>query len=59
MEKDAQKYNASEKAKQILRDTGGMMRTSDAIKAGIHPRTLYSLRDSGALVQISRGLYRL
>lgn len=59
MKKDTQRCNASEKAKQILRDAGGMMRTSDALKAGIHPRTLYSLRDSGALVQISRGVYRL
>ncbi len=59
MNADIQKYNAFEKVKQILRDAGGMMRTSDAIRAGIHPRTVYSLRDSGALVQISRGLYRL
>ncbi|MGV2334467.1 MAG UNVERIFIED_CONTAM: type IV toxin-antitoxin system AbiEi family antitoxin domain-containing protein [Planctomycetaceae bacterium] len=26
---------------------GGMLRTLDALVAGIHPRTLYALRDSG------------
>jgi predicted transcriptional regulator of viral defense system len=51
--------NACEKAKQIIRDSGGMIRTSEAIQAGIHPRTLYQLRDTGDLEQISRGIYRL
>ena len=36
-----------------------MIRTSEAIKSGIHPRIFYSLRDSGALEQLSRGVYRL
>ena len=36
-----------------------MLRTSDAIRLGIHPGTLYSLRDSGEIEQIGRGLYRL
>ena len=35
------------------------MRTSEALKAGVHPRTLYALRDNGALAQVSRGVYRL
>lgn len=38
---------------------GGTIRTSDAIRAGIHPRTLYQLRDSGKLEVLSRGVYRL
>ncbi|SFI82861.1 type IV toxin-antitoxin system AbiEi family antitoxin domain-containing protein [Planctomicrobium piriforme] len=38
---------------------GGMLRTRDALKAGIHPRVLYQLRDSGRIDQLSRGLYRL
>ncbi len=29
------------------------------LEAGVHPRTLYHLRDSGRLVQVSRGVYRL
>jgi predicted transcriptional regulator of viral defense system len=36
-----------------------MLRTSDAIRMGIHPRTLYALRDRGGLEQVSRGFYRL
>jgi predicted transcriptional regulator of viral defense system len=36
-----------------------MLRTSDAVRLGVHPRTLYALRDSGELLSIGRGLYRL
>ena len=36
-----------------------MLRTSQAIAAGIHPRTLYHLRDSGKVSVVSRGVYRL
>lgn len=49
----------SEKAKQIIRNQGGFIRTSAAIKAGIHPRTLYQLRDENVLEQLSRGVYHL
>ncbi len=35
------------------------MRTSEAIHLGIHPRTLYAMRDAGDLERLSRGLYRL
>lgn len=38
---------------------GGVLRTKDAIEAGVHRRDLYALRDEGFLVEISRGLYRL
>jgi predicted transcriptional regulator of viral defense system len=38
---------------------GGALRTGEALRAGIHPRTLYALRDNGELQQISRGVYRL
>jgi len=31
----------------------------EALRHGVHPRTLYAMRDSGILEQISRGLYRL
>ena len=40
-------------------DSGGMLRTSEAIRLGIHPRTLYMMRDEGLIVQVSRGLFRL
>ncbi len=37
----------------------GTLRTSDALRLGIHPRTLYALRDAGLVEPLSRGLYRL
>ncbi|MBF5059160.1 type IV toxin-antitoxin system AbiEi family antitoxin domain-containing protein [Candidatus Neptunochlamydia vexilliferae] len=46
-------------AKEIFRKAGGILRMSEALKLGIHRRELYSLRDSGELEVISRGLYRL
>ena len=36
-----------------------MLRTSQALKLGIHPRILYRLRDAGWLVAVTRGVYRL
>ena len=47
------------KAEAIFEQHGGMLRTSQALALGVHPRTLYALRDAGRLQQISRGLYRL
>ena len=48
-----------QKAIELFREQGGILRTSEARRLGIHPRTLYALRDSGLLEQLSRGLYRL
>ena len=50
---------AINKAKNIIKKWGGIIRTAEAIKAGIHPRTLYALRDRGMVEQLSRGVYRL
>lgn len=50
---------AKERARQIFKERGGTLRTSEAISAGIHPRTIYALRDIGVLEQLGRGLYRL
>jgi predicted transcriptional regulator of viral defense system len=36
-----------------------MMRMAEAIRAGVHRRTLYALRDARVLEQLGRGLYRL
>jgi putative AbiEi antitoxin of type IV toxin-antitoxin system len=47
------------RAKKIFRQYRNMLRTGDAIRLGIHPETLYSLRDTGEIEQIGRGLYRL
>jgi predicted transcriptional regulator of viral defense system len=48
-----------EKAEKIFRDRGGVLRTGEALGAGIHPRTLYEMQRSGILEQLTRGLYRL
>ena len=47
------------KAVDAFRRAGGVLRASQAFDAGIHPRDLYALRDSGILTPVSRGVYRL
>jgi predicted transcriptional regulator of viral defense system len=51
--------NPVRRAETIFRQNGGMMRTKEALQAGIHPRTLYALRDAEVVDQLSRGVYRL
>lgn len=46
-------------ARELFAKHGGMLRTSKAIRLGIHPRTLYALRDTGQIETVGRGLYRL
>jgi len=46
-------------ATDIFRAQGGILRTRDAVKAGIHYSTLYWMRDSSLLETLGRGLYRL
>ena len=53
------KRTATEEAIALFRDHGGTLRTSEALRLGIAPRTLYALRDAGTLDQLARGLYRL
>lgn len=48
-----------EAAQAVFRTNHGVLRTSDAIRHGVHPRTLYMMRDTGQLEQLGRGLYRL
>ena len=50
---------SSEAALSIFRRKGGVLHTAEAVRGGIHPRTLYRLRDENQVVQISRGVYRL
>jgi predicted transcriptional regulator of viral defense system len=47
-----------EAARKIFRDRGGVLKTGDALSAGIHPRTLYEMERSGILEKLARGLYR-
>ena len=48
-----------DEVKAIFRQCGGVLRTGEALKYGIHPKTLYTMRDRGILETLSRGLYRL
>jgi predicted transcriptional regulator of viral defense system len=50
---------AEDSARKVFSKRGGMLRTVDALRLGIHPRTLYKLRDRGELERVGRGLYRL
>src|SRR6266852_5200878 len=50
---------AVDSARKVFSKRGGMLRTVDALRLGIHPRTLYKLRDRGELERVGRGLYRL
>ncbi len=44
---------------RAFRRAGGVLRTANALRAGVHPRDLYALREAGALERVSRGVYRL
>jgi len=48
-----------EEAVYLFRKHKGILRTSQALKLGIHPRTLYALRNAGLVDCLARGLYRL
>jgi predicted transcriptional regulator of viral defense system len=48
-----------EKETKAFNRGGGVLRTSAALRAGIHPRSLYEMRDSGLVERLGRGLYRL
>ncbi|MDP6357572.1 MAG: type IV toxin-antitoxin system AbiEi family antitoxin domain-containing protein, partial [Planctomycetota bacterium] len=47
-----------ESAIKAFRRHGGLLKTSKALEMGIHPRTLYAMRDEGELEQLGRGLFR-
>src|SRR4030066_76859 len=51
--------NSMDRAIKIFRDHNGILRTRQAIRFGIAPRTLYEMRDAGIILRESRGLYRL
>lgn len=48
-----------ERAREIFLEHRGWLQTGRAIQLGIAPRTLYAMRDTGLLIQESRGIYRL
>jgi predicted transcriptional regulator of viral defense system len=53
------KHDTYQRAQAIFRKHAGTLRTNEALKDGIHPRTLYAMRDAGLVEMLSRGLYRL
>ncbi len=48
-----------DRAISVFREHGGVLRTMEAVRLGVHPRTLYTMRDAGILERLERGLYRL
>jgi predicted transcriptional regulator of viral defense system len=50
---------ATQKALAVFEEHHGLLGTSQAIRLGIAPRTLYSLRDEGVITEVNRGLFRL
>ncbi|MEK7667536.1 MAG: type IV toxin-antitoxin system AbiEi family antitoxin domain-containing protein [Gemmatimonadota bacterium] len=38
---------------------GGLLRTADALRLGIHSRTLYALRERGTILAVARGAFLL
>ena len=59
MGKRPKNQNAFAEAANIFRAQGGVLRTMEAVRHGVHPRTLYAMRDAGVLERLGRGLYRL
>lgn len=51
--------SAIQEARTVFREHDGILRTSQALALGVHPRTLYAMRDTGILDRVARGLYRL
>ena len=51
-------HNGLAMARRVFTKHGGMLRTSEALRLGVHPRTLYALRDGGEIERVGRGLYR-
>ncbi|MCI0705766.1 MAG: type IV toxin-antitoxin system AbiEi family antitoxin domain-containing protein [Planctomycetia bacterium] len=47
------------KARAAFRRHGGILRMAEALREGIHRRTLYAMRDAGQVETLARGLYRL
>ncbi|MEJ2731413.1 MAG: type IV toxin-antitoxin system AbiEi family antitoxin domain-containing protein [Deltaproteobacteria bacterium] len=48
-----------DRAIAVFKKSGGILRTAQALRAGIHPSTLYTMRDAGTLEVVSRGVFRL
>ena len=49
---------AIKRAQELFSPQSGMFRVSEAVKAGVHPRTIYTMRDRGLIARLGRGMYR-
>ena len=58
-QKKSRKSDRFQRAVSIFKQKGGILKTTQVLKAGIHPSTLYALVKNGKLERISRGVYRL
>jgi predicted transcriptional regulator of viral defense system len=56
--KSLEKSEAVKKAKELLRTRSGIFLWGEAIKSGIHPRTIYRMRAEGLTERLGRGMYR-
>jgi predicted transcriptional regulator of viral defense system len=56
---DQRQADRFDRAIAVFERHGGILRTSNALREGIHPATLYAMRDNGTLETVSRGVYRL
>lgn len=43
----------------IFRANKGILRTSQAMRLGIHPEVIYQMQSAGLIEQVARGIYRL
>jgi predicted transcriptional regulator of viral defense system len=60
MAKDTNSHGSRfDRAITDFKNHGGILHTAQALRSGIHPGTLYAMRDSGVLEMVSRGVYRL
>ncbi len=51
------KVKTKSDALNIFKRHGGILRLSEAHRLGVHPATLYQMRDAGVIDQVERGLY--
>ena len=49
---------AIRRARGLLHPQKGAFRTGEAVRAGVHPRTIYTMRDQGVIERLGRGMYR-
>src|SRR6478672_5046555 len=48
-----------DRLRKAFRGSPGVLRTGELLRAGVHPRTLYALREAGVVESLGRGLFRL